>query len=116
MLLLDENLSPRLVARLEEVFPGILHVLHAGLDNSPDIEIWHYAKENQLTIVSKDKDFIEFSQQHGFPPKLIRVSVGNVRIAQLEKLLLNQRAKILEFIKYSDSGYLTISSTEKFIT
>ncbi len=39
MLLLDENLSPRLIARIETRFPKSLHVIHASLDNSPDIEL-----------------------------------------------------------------------------
>ncbi|WP_257295450.1 DUF5615 family PIN-like protein [Endozoicomonas sp. YOMI1] len=57
MLLLDENLSPRLIARIEARFPKSLHVIHASLDNSPDIELWSFAKTNGLAIVSKDKDF-----------------------------------------------------------
>ena len=51
MLLLDENLSPRLIARIETRFPKSLHVIHACLDNSPDIELWRYAKSNGLAAM-----------------------------------------------------------------
>lgn len=56
MLLLDENLSPRLIARVENHFPGCLHVLHASLDNSPDQEIWHFAKIIKRDFVQKRKN------------------------------------------------------------
>ncbi len=36
MLLLDENLSPRLIPRISPMFPDSRHVIHVGLDNSPD--------------------------------------------------------------------------------
>ena len=108
MLLLDENLSPKLAARLSEYFPDTIHVLHVKLDNSPDMEIWRYAKEKQLTIVSKDKDFVAFAQQHGHPPKLIRLRTGNVRIGQIEQVLLKNQTLIYEFINYSHESYLII--------
>lgn len=57
MLLLDNNLSPKLCRRLEPVFPGNQHVENVGLDNSPDSEVWKYAKANQLAILTKDSDF-----------------------------------------------------------
>ncbi|MGI9277970.1 MAG: DUF5615 family PIN-like protein [Endozoicomonas sp.] len=108
MLLLDENLSPRLVARIEPVFPGTMHVLHAGLDNSPDIDIWHYAAENALTIVSKDKDFLEFASLHGMPPHLIHLSTGNARISVVEEVILGNRHKILQFIDQVELGVLLL--------
>lgn len=39
-LLLDENLSPALVRRLEHDFPGIAHVTQFNRQGMPDIEIW----------------------------------------------------------------------------
>lgn len=43
-LLLDENLSRRLVDRLADLFPGSTHVALAGLLHSPDTSIWEHAK------------------------------------------------------------------------
>lgn len=60
MFLLDNNLSPRLCRRLEPMFPGNQHVENVGLDNSPDSEVWKYAKANQLSILTKDSDFNHF--------------------------------------------------------
>ena len=60
MLLLDENLSPKLAAKLDGDFPGIKHVLHVGLDNENDSRIWKYAKSKGYAIVTKDKDYLVF--------------------------------------------------------
>ncbi|UYM18531.1 DUF5615 family PIN-like protein [Endozoicomonas euniceicola] len=98
MLLFDENLSPKLIARVSKTFPACLHVLQSRLDNSPDIEIWRYAREYKLTIVTKDKDFLHFARQHGFPPKLVHIQTGNVRLAVIEEILLNQASAIKTFV------------------
>ena len=109
MLLFDENLSPKLIARVSKTFPGCLHVLQSRLDNSPDIEIWRYAQEHKLTIVTKDKDFLHFAKQHGFPPKLVHIQTGNVRLTIIEEILLNQASAIKAFVVQSTSGVLQIS-------
>jgi hypothetical protein len=44
-LLFDENLSPRLVGALAEVYPGSAHVHHCGLGSADDSAIWQYARE-----------------------------------------------------------------------
>lgn len=108
MLLLDENLSPKLVARINKIYPGSLHVLHAKLDNSPDIEIWRYAKKQQMTIVSKDKDFLHYANQHGCPPKLVYINTGNAKLAVVEAILKEKESSIKSFIKLGKEGVLQI--------
>jgi len=68
-LLLDENLSRRLVERLADLFPGTIHVAAAGLLQSPDTTIWEYAKMSDFTIVSANADFYELATSFGPPPK-----------------------------------------------
>ena len=56
-LLFDANLSPKLVGRLGELFPGSSHIVDAGLGRfTPDMQIWEYAKANDFTIVTADAD------------------------------------------------------------
>jgi predicted nuclease of predicted toxin-antitoxin system len=64
-LLFDENLSRKLVARLADLYPGSIHVVHAGLLEKPDAVIWDYAKANDFLIVSADSDFYEFATTLG---------------------------------------------------
>jgi predicted nuclease of predicted toxin-antitoxin system len=68
-LLFDENLSPRLVALVEDLFPESAHVHRCGLGRSEDAAIWEYAKSNGFTVVSKDSDFQERSVVFGSPPR-----------------------------------------------
>lgn len=56
-LLFDQNLSPRLVDRLENAYPGSVHVAEVGLDRALDREIWEYAHEHELAVVTKGADF-----------------------------------------------------------
>ena len=55
-LLLDENLSDRIVAKLADLFPDSTHVKTESLIQVEDSRIWEFAKENGFTIVSKDAD------------------------------------------------------------
>lgn len=56
-LLLDHNLSPRLVSKLSDDFPGTIHVRDIELQSAPDEVVWDFAIEHNCAIVSKDSDF-----------------------------------------------------------
>ena len=64
-LLFDENLSPRLVHSISDLFPGSRHVEDCGLPSEPDEQVWHFAHANDFTIVTKDSDFAEMSRLLG---------------------------------------------------
>jgi len=68
-LLLDQNLSRRLVGELAECFPDSAHVRAVGLEVASDREIWDYAGEHGYVIVSKDSDFRQLAFLLGPPPK-----------------------------------------------
>ncbi|MEO6861136.1 MAG: DUF5615 family PIN-like protein [Microcoleus sp.] len=50
-LLLDKNLSRKLVTRLADIFPNASHVQLHGLAEKTDTEIWDFAKLNDFCIV-----------------------------------------------------------------
>ena len=62
-LLFDQNLSPRLVNMLADLFPESDHVFSLGLDRSPDLEIREYARQNAFTIVTRSGFVAETLQQ-----------------------------------------------------
>jgi len=70
-LLLDQNLSYKLVAKLERAFLGTTQARLLGMAQATDTAIWQYAADNSFTIVTKDSDFYERSLIYGFPPKVI---------------------------------------------
>lgn len=76
-LLFDQNLSPKLVARLADLFPDSVHVQSLGLDSADDNQIWEHARLNGFAIVSKDEDYNNLSVVRGSPPKVIWLQLGN---------------------------------------
>jgi predicted nuclease of predicted toxin-antitoxin system len=68
-LLVDNNLSFKLVQPLQNIFPGTEHIRTALGVSSDDISIWNHAKSNSFIILTKDNDFDERSQLEGCPPK-----------------------------------------------
>lgn len=109
-LLLDANISWRSTAILKEYFDECYHVDSIGLTvPAKDIEIWDYAKKNELLIVSNDEDFLNLLLIKGFPPKIILLKTGNQPRNKTEQLLINAYKQIEEFV-YSDYGLLEIVS------
>ncbi len=72
-LLLDENLSDRIIDRIIDLCPNSNHVKTLILTNTDNRIIWEYAKTNNLVIVSKDSDFHQQSLLYGHPPKFIYI-------------------------------------------
>lgn len=76
-LLFDEHLSPRLVRKLADVYPGSAHVHDLDLGRSEDRMVWEHARDHGCTIVSKDADFTHLAFSLGSPPQVIWLRLGN---------------------------------------
>jgi len=107
-LLIDHNLSHRLVARLADAFPDSMHVRHIGLERSGDIEIWEFARSNHLVIVSKDADFHQLSFTLGHPPKVVWIKRGNCSTREAERLIRRARAEIEAFEGDLEASFLVV--------
>lgn len=92
----DQNLSPKLVDRLADLYPGSAHVSALGLDRATDEEVWECAAEQGFLIVSKDADFSELSAVRGHPPNVVAIRRGNCPTAEIEHLLRQNRASLEE--------------------
>ena len=91
-LLLDENLSRRLVPFLQHDYPGSNQVVMMGMEAASDKEVWQRAKEDGYVILTRDADFQELSLVWGQPPKVIRLKTPNqTRAATLKLLIENQQ-------------------------
>lgn len=60
-LLLDQNLSRRMVPLLQSAYPNSTQVALLGMEESTDFAIWEYAKRHAFIMVTKDSDFYELS-------------------------------------------------------
>jgi predicted nuclease of predicted toxin-antitoxin system len=107
-LLLDQNLSPRLVNVLTELYPGLTHVREVGLQAADDDTVWRYAVTHGFAIVSKDADFHERSFLIGHPPKVIWIRRGNCSTDEIAALLRNHHAEMLAFELDEEGSFLAL--------
>jgi predicted nuclease of predicted toxin-antitoxin system len=107
-LLFDQNLSPRLVNRLADLYPDSQHVFYLGLDQADDRALWEYAKQNDFTVVTRDSDFSELVILQGFPPKVIWIRRGNCSTNQIEEILRSHNKDITQFNENPNLGMLTL--------
>lgn len=63
-----------------------LHVFDLG-DDLPDSAIWNYARDNNLTIVTKDADFSDRIMLCEPPPRIIHLRIGNMQLRDLHSFL-----------------------------
>lgn len=84
-LLLDQNLSRKLVARLGDLYPDSAHVAELGLDRASDREVWEFARDHGFILVSKDSDMVELSLLGGAPPNDSRIVLSLVDTASGEE-------------------------------
>ena len=98
-LLLDENLSRRLVPFLQHDFPGSSQVVLLGLESASDKEVWMRAKADGYVVVTRDADFQELSLVWGAPPQVIRLRTPNSNRAAILKLLLENQGLIISALE-----------------
>ena len=69
------------------------------LSGSEDPEIWKYAKENDLAIVTFDSDFYDISIINGHPPKIIWIRTGNLTTSEIAQLMIENHKSIISFLE-----------------
>ena len=107
-LLLDENLSDRVIPLIADLYPGSAHVKSHDLIHTDDSVIWSFARQHRYTIVSKDADFHQRSLVFGHPPKLIFLKLGNSPTSKVTELLRFHHGLILAFDADADSSILIL--------
>ena len=107
-LLLDENLSDRIVPQILDLYPDSAHVKSHGLIHADDVLIWSFARQHRYTIVSKDADFHQRSLVFGHPPKLVFLRAGNCPTSRITQLLRSNYALLLTFDVDSSASILVL--------
>jgi predicted nuclease of predicted toxin-antitoxin system len=108
-LLFDQNLSPKLVNRLADLFPASSHVQSVGLDCATDDQVWDHARINGFAIVTKDEDYNNLSVARGTPPKVIWLQLGNCTTTQVEAVFRARFVDIEAFEADPSVGTLVLS-------
>lgn len=107
-LIIDQNLPRSLVALLEPHFPGTVHVKQIQFDQKDDTDLWSYAKENRFTILSKDKDFEQWTLVRGTPPKVIWLRMGNSSSSEMAALVTRELVAIKHFLEHPNRSLLIL--------
>lgn len=107
-LLLDENLSRRLVPALRARWPGSSQVGLLGLDSATDADLCRFAAEQEFVIVSKDDDFQRLVAARGYRPRLLQVALGNVSNDVILAALLRDADRIDEAFADVSVGVVTV--------
>lgn len=111
-LIFDQNLSFKLVALLATDFPDSMHVREVNLAEADDADVWEYARENDLVIVSKDEDFHQLSFLHGPPPKVVWLRLGNCTTTEIEEALRASHSDLAEFCSDREGAFLIVGKGE----
>lgn len=110
-LLLDENLSWRMIKQLTLIFAEVIHASELKIkQTADDISIWDYSKKYGFTIISKDDDFEKIVLLRKAPPKLIYLKTYNLDAKKLVDLILENKDKIIKFIDSEENDIFEIYS------
>ncbi len=107
-LLLDQNLSYKIIKHIKHLFPNSTHVRLLKLDQADDLAVYLYAKEHNFHIVTQDADFNDINTLNGYPPKVIRINTGNNATQTIIELIQNKSEIILDFLDNETIGFLEI--------
>ena len=102
-ILLDQNISFRVVPLLSTTFEIIKQVMELKLTDASDLEIWNYARTHNYTIITFDNDFIDLANLKGAPPKIIWLRFGNSSNLKIANKLIAKSSVIKDFIADKDS-------------
>jgi len=87
-LLLDQGLPRSAAAILRDKGYDVLHVAEIGLRDARDIEIIHYAREQDRIVVTLDADFHALLKVGGHSkPSVMRLRLEGLRGAELADLV-----------------------------
>ncbi len=107
-LLFDQNLSVRLVDRLQDLFPDSMHTALLGFERESDAVVWEYAREHGFTVVSKDSDLIQISLARGLPPSIVWIRLGNCSTSDIEAVIRRNASRIRDLASDTEGGILEL--------
>ena len=98
-LLLDQNLSPKLVLKLADVLPGLESVYDHRLIGASDPALFEWARMMRFTaMLTADLDLVHLAERIGPPPKVIRIERCNFPSKIIEQLIRREAIRIFDFL------------------
>ncbi|MEM8529009.1 MAG: DUF5615 family PIN-like protein [Bacteroidota bacterium] len=110
-ILVDQNISHRLLPKIASKYPDVYHTKDLGLTDYDDYKIFQYACQNKFDcVLTLDEDFNNLLIQHGIPPKVVWLRVGNCSTRVLAEIMLEKEPVIRAFLDDLESECLQIFS------
>jgi predicted nuclease of predicted toxin-antitoxin system len=96
----DAQLPPALARWLAvEHVEAAVHVQDVGLLAAPDPAIFEAARTAGVAVVvTKDEDFVSLLDRRGPPPQVVWVTCGNVRNAELRRIVQAAWPRVAELL------------------
>ena len=106
----DAQLSPALAPWLTKQF-GVeaFSARYLNLVRSKDLAIFHAARAANVTVLTKDSDFVLLQEQLGAPPSILWVRCGNTSNAHLRQVLMRTFVSARNLI---ESGEILVEITD----
>jgi predicted nuclease of predicted toxin-antitoxin system len=88
ILWIDAQLSPSLAPWIAKHFEiEAFSIKYLGYHNAADRQIFHAARDAGAVVMTKDGDFLRLLEQHGPPPQVLWVTLGNTSNARMKEVL-----------------------------
>lgn len=102
---IDAQLSPATAAWINRNFDDIEaeSVGSLGLRDALDHQIFRQARQQEVVIMSKDRDFLKLIEQHGPPPQIIWITCGNTSNAKMKQILSASLPKTKELLEKGEA-------------
>lgn len=98
---IDAQLSPALARWINRTFQDLeaKAINTIGLRDSTDDEIFHRARQQNVVVMSKDRDFLNLIELYGPPPQIIWITCGNTSNDRLKQILLTSLHTTIDLLK-----------------
>ena len=108
-ILVDQNISHRIVAHISFLFEQVVHVKTSGWIDWNDYDIFMAARQQQYdAVMTLDEDFNKLLIEHSCPPKIIWLKTGNCSTAKLVEVVVLHQSLIKDFLEESEFDCLEI--------
>lgn len=96
---IDAQLSPALAPWIAERF-GVeaFSAARLGFRDAADAAIFEAARKGDAVVMTKDADFVRLLEQHGPPPRVVWITVGNTSNVNLKNVLEGTLSRALAML------------------
>jgi predicted nuclease of predicted toxin-antitoxin system len=100
ILWIDAQIAPGLAVWIEQNFKITAKPIRdLGLLHSNDEKIFAEAREADVVVLTKDRDFVNLLDRLGAPPQILWLTCGNTSNARLREVLRQTLAQALDLVR-----------------